>query len=181
MRPLLHAMNQKNNSPLGRNGQENILFEECSSRCTRKKQLLIDLMSNSLLEEVVGELLQGQCPKLHPSGGAELTHAVYAGSCCAIVSFLCSDCSFVPFFGRCILCHSSIYCFQLSLGIFKLFFPTLSNNILFPHAIRLPEWCNVCKLIIKMIRRSLLYVKVDVFPNVQNTCIITLYSWQTVS
>jgi hypothetical protein len=96
-------------------------------------------MSNVLLDEVVGEPLQGKVPELHPSGAPELTHGFYSGFCYAIFSFLCSDCSFVPFFGRCILCHSSIYGFQLSLDIFKLFFPTLSNNILFPHGVRLPE------------------------------------------
>ena len=105
----------------------------------RKRQLVIDLMSNVLLDEVVGEPLQGKVPELHPSGAPELTHGFYSGFCYAIFSFLCSDCSFVPFFGRCILCHSSIYGFQLSLDIFKLFFPTLSNNILFPHGVRLPE------------------------------------------
>jgi hypothetical protein len=97
------------------------------------------LSLNVLLDEVVGEPLQGKVPELHHSGAPELTHGVYSGSCYAIFSFLCSDCSVVPFFGRCILCHSSIYGFQLSLGVFKLFFPTLSNNILFPHGIPLPE------------------------------------------
>ena len=74
----------------------------------RKRQLVIDLMSHVLLDEVVGEPLQGKVPELHPSGAPELTHGFYSGFCYAIFSFLCSDCSFVPFFGRCILCHSSI-------------------------------------------------------------------------
>jgi hypothetical protein len=64
----------------------------------RKRQLVIDLMSHVLLDEVVGEPLQGKVPELHPSGAPELTHGVYSGSCYVIFSFLCSDCSFVPFF-----------------------------------------------------------------------------------
>ena len=75
---------------------------------SRKRQLVIDLMSNVLLDEVVGEPLQGKDPELHPSGAPELTHGVYSGSCYAMFSFLCSDCSLSLFFGRCILCHSSI-------------------------------------------------------------------------
>ena len=63
----------------------------------RKRQLVIDLMSNVLLDEVVGEPLQGKIPELHPSGAHELIHGVYSGSSYAIFSFLCSDCSFVPF------------------------------------------------------------------------------------
>ena len=64
---------------------------------SRKRQLVIDLMSNVLLDEVVGEPLQGKIPELHPSGAPEPTHGAYSGSCYAMFSFLCSDCSFVPF------------------------------------------------------------------------------------
>ena len=53
----------------------------------RKRQHMIDLMSNILLEAVVGEPLQEQVPELHRSGAPELTHGVYSGSCCAIFSF----------------------------------------------------------------------------------------------
>ena len=55
------------------------------------------LSLNVLLDEVVGEPLQGKVPELHPSGAPELSHGVYSGSCYVIFSFLCSDCSFVPF------------------------------------------------------------------------------------
>ena len=44
----------------------------------RKRQLVIDLMSNVLLDEIVGEPLQGKVPELHPSGAHELTHGVYS-------------------------------------------------------------------------------------------------------
>jgi hypothetical protein len=41
-------------------------------------------MSNVLLDEVVGEPLQGKDPELHPSGAPEPTHGAYSGSCYAI-------------------------------------------------------------------------------------------------